>query len=427
MKRPTPSHDAVPSGPRRRSLLASQDGIALLMVLVVITILTSLVVSLTESTQRHLQVTRYYKDSLKAYWAAQSGLQAAAGILIRDAQAQRKYDGADSPWNCESPVYQEFIGALLASVFCGNSVIEPAEVLGEAALPEGMTVPSPCPGGSAFIVDENRKLSLAHLVKSLGTGREETDPATFDRLRNLLQVLLRKQDLLPPEDQGQQGGNGLGPLEGRIDERQARDLALHLVDWIDTERNRTSDPLYNNDAAEGTCPDDGLPYEAKDGLLDSIDEIALVCGFRRMPRTTIERLARHLTVYDVETNVNTATYPVLYALCAEATGILGEECPDAIHQRVHGSSEEEEASPFGEAGEYGKFLTDEIGMEPQERSRFQEGTGIQSTIFRIGIYGVVLDPETGTEMARRRLVVDLARKRGRGTGQTLSMLYYRED
>ena len=76
-----------PSTTRVRTLLSEQDGIALLMVLVVITILASLVVSFTDTTQKHLRVTQYYKNRLQAYWAAQAGLQAAAGLLKMDPQA----------------------------------------------------------------------------------------------------------------------------------------------------------------------------------------------------------------------------------------------------------------------------------------------------------------------------------------------------
>ena len=154
---------------RIRPLLSGRDGIALLMVLVVITILTTLVVSFTDTTQKHLKVTQYHKNRLQAYWAAQSGLQAAAGLLRLDAQDPRKHDGADSPWNCESQAYQEFVTLLLSNVFCESSMIEPALLLTEKHPVEAETTLSRCPG-AVPIVDENRKLSLFPLVKNRGSN-----------------------------------------------------------------------------------------------------------------------------------------------------------------------------------------------------------------------------------------------------------------
>ena len=164
---------------RIRSALAGQDGIALLMVLVVITILTTLVVSFTETTQKHLQVTQYSKNRLQAYWAAQSGLQAATALLRMNAQVSaafraRKHDGATSPWNCESDEYQEFVPLLLANVFCESSMLEPALLLNDPTESvTGMTL-SRCPS-AVPILDENRKLSLSKLISNIGTNKEKTD------------------------------------------------------------------------------------------------------------------------------------------------------------------------------------------------------------------------------------------------------------
>lgn len=408
---------------RIKSALAGQDGIALLMVLVVITILTTLVVSFTETTQKHLQVTQYSKNRLQAYWAAQSGLQAATALLKMNAQMRattgQKFDGANSPWNCESEQYQEFVPLLLANVFCESSMLEPALLLND---PSGsgtdMTL-SRCPA-AVPILDENRKLSVPKLITGLGTNLEKTDADRFLQIKFLLQYLLKEADFATEEaDQGTGIDFGLAE-EARISEEQAWNLAGYLVDWIDTENNKSTE--YNPDRAEQSCPEDGLPYEAKNGLLDSIDEIGLVCGFRQLPRTTIERLTRHLTAYDLETNINTATHPVLHALCAAKSGLANDEEAETIFGLLHYGADEENKPVIEGETNYEAILENDVDQDLI--SYLEQQTAVTSTVFRVGIYGLVYNTENGTVLARARLQMDLEQK---GTGNEFNVLYYRED
>lgn len=407
---------------RVRSLLAGREGIALLIVLVVITILTTLVVSFTDTTQKHLLVTQYYKHRLQAYWAAQSGLQAAVALLKNDPQAGDSYSGATSLWNCESTAYQEVVIPILANVFCESSMIEGALLQAETTSVESQLTESRCPP-AVLIVDEDRKLSLARLVTSTGQTGENTDEATFLRLAYLLQALLREEDLASKEE-GQEGGLTFDLGESpKITFDKALELAGYLVDWMDTQNNTSAE--RNPETAEEACPSDGLPYEAKNGMLDSIDEIGLVCGFRQMPRTTIEKLTRHMTAYDLTTNINTATIPVLNAICSqlEGTGTLNETYGVEIHQKLHPTADQESIEIIqGTSGDnsYSSLL---LGIDPDLISGLQTSTGVVSEYFRVGIYGLLFDTETGTVMARARLQMDLRRQKG----QQLALLYYRED
>ncbi len=401
-----------------RSILAGRDGIALLMVLVVITILTTLVVSFTDTTQKHLKVTQYYKDKLQAYWAAQSGLQAAAGLLRMTAQAPQEFDGATSPWHFESDPYREVVPLLLSNILCESSVIQPALLLtdpnrGGAEITLGR-FPQAAP-----ILDENRKLSLFKLIDNLGTPREETNAVRFDHLQYLLQYLLYESDFTPEEEQ--EGGLSLGlEEETRISIDQARDLVGYLVDWMDTEKNQS--PEFNPETAEQSCPADGLPYEAKNGRLDSADEIGLVCGFRQLPHPTIELLTRHLTAYDLETNINTASLPVLHALCAAPPHGDGEneEYSRTVLELLHYGVDDTPPRVIEDGNGYDNALDQELGRDLI--GQLKENTTFKSSHFRIGVYGVVLNLQTGSERARSRLQMDLFRE-----GQNLTLLYYRED
>ncbi len=411
-----------------RSRLSGQEGIALLLVLVVITILAALVVSFTETTQKHLQVTQYSKNRLQAYWAAQSGVQAAVALLRGAALGQQQVlgtatagaDGATSPWHYESDAYQQFVPLLLANIFCESSMLEPALLLtetGSAAADMGLSrIPSAAP-----ILDENRKISLFTLIGNLGTAQEATHPATFRHLAYLLQDLLKESDFATAEER-RDAGMSLDQ-ETKIGIDQAMVLAGYLVDWTDSENNK-SPPEFNPDNAEQGCPADDLPYEAKNGLLDSIDEIGLVCGFRQLPRPVIERLTRHLTAYNLKTNINTATLAVLHALCAAFFDNPGETDSAKIYQTLHFDADEERVEIIASAGDYTKYLGPEVS-DARLITYLQENTGLTSNIFRVGIYGLVLNTETGTELARSRIQMDLAR--GTGGDVQFDVLYYRED
>jgi hypothetical protein len=409
----------VSASNRIRSLLSREDGIALLMVLVVITILTTLVVSFTDTTQKHLQVTQHYKDRLKAYWAAQSGLQAAVALLKMDAQLNRGHDGATSPWHYESEEYQQIVPLILANVFCESSMIEPALLLTGTTPSETETIPG-LARAAVPILDENQKLSVYGLIKDTGTTKEKTNSEAFERLAYLLQYLLKEEDLAQTQGEEPSGFSfGLGE-ETKITVEKARDLAGYLVDWMDTENNTTTDTRQNPDTAEQSCPMDDLPYEAKNGMLDSIDEIGLVCGFRQMSRTTIEGLTRHLTTYELKTNINTATHPVLHAFCAPPPGDgENEEDSRRIYEALHSSGDEKAIDIIEGPGDYSDLLGN-ANVDPALVTPLKGSTGYKSSHFRLGIYGVLYNTETGTVLARSRVQMVLLR-------ENFDVLYYRED
>ena len=407
---------------RIRSTLSGQDGIALLMVLVVITILTTLVVSFTETTQKHIQVTQYSKNRLQAYWAAQSGLQAATALLKMSATMAQNatYDGADSPWSCESEGYQLVVPLLLANIFCESSMLEPALLLNDPSGSGSDMSLIRCPS-AVPILDENRKLSVRKLIKgTIATAQEETDGDRFKHVQYLLQYLLKEADFATEEaDQGAGIDFGLAE-EANIDISQAWNLTGYLVDWIDTENNKSAE--YNPDTAEQSCPADGLPYEAKNGLLDSIDEIGLVCGFRQLPRTTIERLTRHLTAYDLDTNINTATHPVLHAFCAAKADSENDREAEKIFPLLHYEGDGEENPAIIDENNYEHRLQNDVSTELIQY--LETHTAVKSDHFRVGVYGLVFNTENGTVLARARLQMDLKKK---GTGGEFDVLYYRED
>jgi len=416
--------------------LSSRRGVALLMALFVIVTLTALVVSFLSTTQRHLHLTRHYKNGTQAYWSAQSGLQAAvAGLQVAALQKQQVpnaggYDGYNSCWNAESTCYQEAALALLSVPLCGDSYPQ-AALLPAMRDPLAVEQPERTP---ALIVDENRKLSVRDLVTSWGQQTEKTKEDVFLRLKYLLMVVLKETDLLSPEDRIQESGTNLSSGSGvfqPISEDQARTLAGYVVDWIDTFNN-SADTRYNSDLAEETCPEDGLPYAAKNGQLDSTEEIALVCGFRQMQRQVIEELTRSLTVYNItNTNINTATQPVLHAFVAAQQESPTEDYSAQIYDLLHPTDEMAlpEDHVVQNMGVLESFLQQHnIGLDTNLTTYLKNNMGVASTIFRVGVNGVVIDPETGGVEANSRVTMVISFGQGQTPAQQqgAGLLYYRE-
>jgi len=280
---------------------------------------------------------------------------------------------------------------------------------------------SRCPA-AVPILDENRKLSVPRLITGIGTNLERTDEQRFEHIKYLMQHLLTEADFAT-EEEGQSAGITFGlEEENKIGIDKAEELVRYLIDWIDTENNQQTGD-FNPDTAEQSCPEDGLPYEAKNGQLDSIDEIALVCGFRQLPRTTIERLTRHLTAYDLETNINTATHPVLHALCASYPAGNGENETESeeFFELLHYDVDQESIEIITVDGDYDTLLG---GVDSGLALYLKNHTGFASDHFRVGVYGLVYNTESGTVLARARLQMDLKKQQGKSE---FDVLYYRED
>jgi len=399
------------------------------MVLFVVVALTSLVVALTDTTQRHLHLTQYYKNRLQAFWTAQSGIQAGVAILQLDTQLQPSYDAYDSAWNCESPTYQENALVFLSVPLCGSSLIEPGLMLAvEDPALEEPAARTRCP-----IVDENRKLSLFSLVGNLNQDTEETSDETFDRLTWLLTILLREQDLAGTGDPGDTSGMLLSPDPGSqtpISDAKAHELAGYIVDWIDSGNNISPTDL-NPDRAEEGCPEDGLPYTAKNGMMDSMDELALVCGFRQIPQNVIDELGRNLTIYNLTTNINTATKPVLRAFCSQILNADGTTDAEEIYLRLHPFDDTFPDSIISQdtvAG-YQSVLGSVISSDDLIQG-LQDDTGIVSDFFRVGITGVVINTGTGAVDANAGVTMVVQRGGAQTPGGQvqggLRMFYYRE-
>ena len=66
------------------SCLRDQNGMALLLVLVIVALLSALVIEFSFSTLVDLRATETFRDRTKAYYLARGGIEAARTILQED-------------------------------------------------------------------------------------------------------------------------------------------------------------------------------------------------------------------------------------------------------------------------------------------------------------------------------------------------------
>lgn len=92
--------DRVSPGPRRAS--RGEDGIALLIVLLTISLLTVVVVEFTQSAQVETHFAISGRNGLQAYYLARSGVNVAEALLMQDA-ALNKHDALDDIWARQLP------------------------------------------------------------------------------------------------------------------------------------------------------------------------------------------------------------------------------------------------------------------------------------------------------------------------------------
>ena len=228
-----------------------ERGMALLLVLLVVALLTTLLVEFAFSTLVDLRLTETFRDSTQAYYLAKGGVTAGSMLLKED---RNRYDSLDEMWSqgiSNYPVGHGFIS------------IRISDLGGKLAVNRLVEGNSP----QAVMVDR-----FYRLFANLGLDRQ-TDPA------ELTAALI---DWLDSGDDTYR--------ELRVDGRAMPVAGAEA-------------PYYR-----------GLPrpYACKNGRLHSLDELALIKGFTP---EVLRLAIPHLAVNGEERlNINTASVAVLMTL-----------------------------------------------------------------------------------------------------------------
>ncbi|HKL27588.1 MAG TPA: type II secretion system minor pseudopilin GspK [Desulfuromonadales bacterium] len=224
---------------------------ALLLVLVVVALLTSLLVDLGYSTLVDMRLTETFRDSTKAYYLAKGGINAGRMIVVMD---KNQYDSKREAWSKGVANYP----------------------VGEGSV-------------SIAIEDQDGKLALNALM--IGNN-----PAAImlDRFYRLL-VLLELDDEADPAEL----------TAALIDWLDADD-----VPFAEINTDNLSIPVTGAESSYYRTLKE--PYPCKNGPLETLEELTLVRGFTP---ELVRRVSPHLTVNGtMQVNINTASKAVLMSL-----------------------------------------------------------------------------------------------------------------
>ncbi|MBE0582386.1 MAG: type II secretion system minor pseudopilin GspK [Desulfofustis sp.] len=259
-------------------------GIALLLVVSVISLLTVVIVQFGRSMRTALVESSHYQDRELLEAAVQSGIDIGCAVLRVDRQ-RGDVDSLVEAW------------ALLGE--------EPLTILGgETEL-------------RLTIANLDGRLPINGLVATAGPGAAQG--GSPDRMREILLRLL---------------------LSGRFaveDEGQAREIVDSLVDWLDSDDNESP---YGAESSYYESLE--RPYRAANAVVEFVDELLLVKGITAellYGNDEKSGLAEYITVHGTERQININTAPIeVFVALDERLGEAEAEMIDAF--RRDGENEE---------------------------------------------------------------------------------------
>ena len=308
------------AGPRRKR--GDQRGVALVMTLGAITVLTVFLTELQDQTAAELSAALSERDALRAEYYARSAVNLARLLIAIEPEIRKgiPFLGGKIPqipvWEFTDLVLGPFNDQLGSQSF--NTMINADATTGKNL---GLT------GGGHYelkIIDEDSKINVNVAAKGL--------IRTSDRLGSQLLGLFAPQSY-----------NAI--FEGRDADNQFSDrqaICGAIVDWADDDEDLYAcDPRGTSTSASKGTEDNfyqtiGLPYRRKNSAYDSLDELRLVRGVSDDFWSTFvdpdpsDPHKRVLTVWGQDKiNINTANPVTLLAVtCANAPE--SELCNDPI-------------------------------------------------------------------------------------------------
>lgn len=305
---------------RRKKQLKGRRGVALIMVLGAITVLTVFLTELQEETSSELSSALADRDALKAEYYARSAVNLARLLIAVEPEIRQPLAmfGVKIP---QIPVW-EFTDMVLGT-FNDQSGAQAFNGLVNGDPSTGKNIGL---SGGRFelkVIDEDSKINLNNATK----GQLSTD-------RLAAQIIgLIGQPAYNPMFEGRDADN-------QFSDRQA--VCGAMVDWADDDENLyPCDPKTNGPSAGGAEDNFyqiiGLPYRRKNAPYDSLEELRLVRGISDDFWATFvdpdpsDAHKRIMTVWGQagdKINANTASAQTLLALiCGDPKAAL-EFCSD---------------------------------------------------------------------------------------------------
>jgi general secretion pathway protein K len=371
-----------------------ERGIALLMVLMIVSLLTAVIVDFSYQTRLDARLAGNVRDALEASTLARSGYEMALALLNQDMLE-------------DTPTAQPTGGMGAAVSELLNQARRQAGVAGSPGASAGLDtlqdlwartdlLQIPLETGQKLnvqVTDLSGRIDLNAIIKRDASGAETLNQPVFDEIVTLLQ---QAQDSLgQTQTTNEQGGT-----------MSAEDIAYAIADWVDADEVRLSDGGFE-DEYYNTLED---PYSSKNGPFDSVAELQLVAG---IDDDLYGAIKDAVTVYPFEggggINPNTAPPVVLASIRVKENP--ASETPEPLSAEQVGTILDTRAK--GIAIQSDQDLKDLLDLDAG--AVFTPGLVYGSNVFGIDVVASVRDT-----LSRLHAVVD------RG-GETPKVLYWRID
>lgn len=408
-----------------------QRGVALLMVLGTLSILTVMLTEFQDATSAELGSSVAARDQVRAEYAAKSAvnltrLLIAAEPTVRASPIGLMVGGAQIPvWEYTDVILGAFNDADGGAVFEGISGMN---------LSEGRNLGMDGAGFELVVVDEDSKINL----NTSARANVASKTAMAQQIHTLIGGLQYNEFFEEAEDE-----NGT-----RLDRLT---VCTALMDWADPDTDRsTCDP--QDKTASASAPEDSYyqllprPYARKNAAYDSLEELHLVQGVseefwsRFIQPDPDDPKSRIVTVWGSDkVNVNTANPTVLLTKACEQAKPETPLCSDPALQQTYlmtmsmfagmmsgipvFSNPQSFVDGIRGKGMLGEMLT-QFGIPPVEipvPKLLLESITVESKVFSIYATGYV---KSGKRQTRSRIhaVVDMRGAPPPGTAEDFAKL-----
>jgi len=363
---------------------SSRAGVALLMVLSAIMLLTILVTEIAHGATIRIRLAAHHRDEVRAEALAQTGVQLYRLILMASKQLGRnpliiEYGAmmglnADTLWQMVP-----FINTgLMRMVFVSGGDMDEEDAVRMKALGLSEDERDESREGRRNFLDFDGDFSASIQDESRFIYVGKLQAATFADLLELPAT----QEIL-----GMMAKEEVNDYFYRenIDKME---IIGNLVDWTDADDVR----LYQGGDEVALYDKLDSPYKPKNAPFDSIHEVRLVDGWHL--DGVWERLGRHMTIYGAgKINVNTAHRPVMRAiLAAFIEGYTSEQYVDTlldVLMAARGTPLAEGGVHFSSAQSFKGYVERELGVTLKDT--VLQAVTTESEVFRIESVGEVGD------------------------------------
>lgn len=276
-------------------LYSSERGVALLMVVLVVSLLTAVIVDFSFRSRLDARLAANVRDHAIAASLARSGYEVALALLMEDA-AETQEQGGGQAQPTSGIAVSELLRQQREQVAGGTAV-------GIDSLQEGWArmdlLEIPLEENQQLRVEVSDlagRINLNAIITRDEEGVEKLNKPVFEQFVTLIDQSL--------ENLGRDNG-------GEIAELSAEDIAYAIADWVDADEIRLSDGSFEDEYYNSLAQS----YSSKNGPFDSIAELQLVEG---VDDDLYAALGNSVTVYPFEggggINVNTAPESVLKSI-----------------------------------------------------------------------------------------------------------------